>query len=486
MAPRQSRPASAPLPHAWRPVVVAVMAGMSLLGAYTVSTQHFNGMGAAMEKYIVPATSPSWRPSSSSSPSPAGGSDPVVPGKATTVAAAASAEALGYPGAPKPLTTQFTGNLTIDLVLTYLIGYFSGLLDGEVGLEHRLYAVWAFMQFGGCCAVMLLEGQRKGTKGWRAGAFTTTFTVLVQVMSYMFMQPLWTIAHLLTSDVAGLAGPVTISTLSVEDNLWELVVFPLTVTLTYICTIIPVFLPSPGVLTATQHYGWIAAWQPFPIYHFVVQWFLSRVVRVALGPLRLRNKQTGQPLSASRAYLTCVRWVYNFIAAMGIVAQVPVLALVLLPRSAWGPIRDIVPLPASLEAYLGNRSGASLSLWSIFAPYQPWNYPTVDAENLKSGELAPLAVHFLHYDMYLGCGSLLIWALYLYKTTAITGGGVSSGKRRPGQAPAMSLPGVAARAAGWFCIGGFPAAIATVLWHRDVAIHTLDGGGAQGGVKEKL
>ncbi|KAJ1332018.1 hypothetical protein MN608_05483 [Microdochium nivale] len=456
--------------HAWRPLVVATLAGMASLGLFTaIYVQHVNGMGVAMDKYMLPPPSPA----------AASGSDKTDP------SATAGVVATGYPGAPKPLTTRFTGNPVLDGILMYLVGYFSALLDGDVAPEHRVYGAWAMMQFGGCCAVMLLEGMRRGNGGGRVVGFTSTFTTLVQVLSYMFIQPIWAIVHLLTSDVAGRAGrPVTVATLCVEDDkLWDLVVFPITVTLTYICTLVPMFLPSPGVLNAGLHYGWIAAWQPFPVYHFVVQYFLSRVARAAFGPFKPRDSTTGRPLSASGAYLACIRWVYNFITAIGVAVQLPVLALVLLPGSARLAIRDI--LPASLTAHLGGSSGIqSLSLWSIFAPYAPWNFPTADAENLKSGGLAPLAVHFLHYDMYIGCGSLLIWALYLYKTTTTTGP-AGAGKRAP-TAMTPSLSAVAARAAAWFCVGGFPAAITTVLWHRDVAVHSLTGADGRGGVKEKL
>lgn len=117
------------------PVLVPTLVGMSLLGAYVgPAALGRNGFGDASAMYFL---------------------------------APADRQRSGYPGAPGPVFTDYTGVAAVDGLLAALVAYFSALLDGgdDVAPRFRLYGYWAFWQFGGLVVVLVLEGLRRGNRG---------------------------------------------------------------------------------------------------------------------------------------------------------------------------------------------------------------------------------------------------------------------------------------------------------------------------------
>jgi hypothetical protein len=194
------------------------------------------------------------------------------------------------------------------------------------------------------------------------------------------------------------------------------------------------------MVSAKTHYAAIAFWQPIPLWHYIVHVILSTLGRTFIGSLDGSN----QGAAGSSAYLSRVKGVYDLVFIGGAIGQLPILLLSLVPKEFLSTVAESLP-------WLRPYTASSVTLSSVFAPWSPLHPPTVDAETLSVGDLSPLAVYFLHWDMYIGCGALLLWALFLHRVAIKT----------------VGLWKLLAKAAVWFSIGGFASAVAALLWERD-------------------
>lgn len=269
--------------------------------------------------------------------------------------------------------------------------------------------------------------------------------LIFQTCSWTITTPLWLILHLFTSPIAKISSfTSTVSPSVLLVDLWDLAVLPLTVSLTYITPALPMLLPTQ--FGAFAHYAATALWQPFPLWHSIVQFTLSHIARFV-------DRTQGSPSAAASAspaaYLVQVKSVYSFVTLLSVVTQVTILQLVLAPAVVRKSLAVTYP---SLAAY----ADPSVTFASVFVPHGPLSSPAVDPAALGSGDLAPLAVHFLQYDMYFGCGAMLLWALYLHRNA------VAEAKASAAQ--------VAAKVAWWFALGGFAGALSTLLWERDSVV----------------
>lgn len=265
---------------------------------------------------------------------------------------------------------------------------------------------------------------------------------LGQVVSWQVLMPLWVLLFLLTSPLAK-ASPKA----SVLVDLWDMTVLPATVLLAIALPTVAMYLP-PASVSAKHHYAAIAFWQAFPMWHYLLHAALSALGRVSSGP---PAGPQGATLPSS-AYLSRVRGVYDLVFLGGAAGQLPILLLALAPEGILTAAADSFPW---LKPYVA----ASVTLGSVFQPWSPLSPPTVDAASVGPGDLAPLAVNFLHWDVYLGAGSLLLWALYLHRAAVRKG----------------SLVVLFAKVAVWFSLGGFASAVAALLWERDVYVLESDG-----------
>ncbi|KAH6652690.1 hypothetical protein BKA67DRAFT_659375 [Truncatella angustata] len=345
----------------------------------------------------------------------------------------------GFPGAPKPVFREFTSIKTVDGALAALVAYFSALFDGEIAPQFSLYSYWAFWQFMPLSVLVVLEGMRAGNRG-KVASWTSTMLFMAQLLSWQFLMPLWVILYLLTSPIARGHSPVPRSSLLVD--LWDITVLPLTVFLTFMLPTIAMYLPASMVDTKF-HYASIAFWQAFPLWHYILHTSLAFLGHTLLGALDGSKQGTIVPA----IYLARIRGVYDLVFIAGIVGQLPILFLALSPPGLLSPVANAFP-------WLGQYTNAAVSLSSVFLPWSPFNQPAVDPKTIGSGDLAPLAVFFLHYDMYIGCGVLLIWAIFLH----------------PNAAKSYNLARVLIKLAAWFSLGGFSSAVAALLWERDLYV----------------
>ncbi|RYP29244.1 hypothetical protein DL767_006843 [Monosporascus sp. MG133] len=391
-----------------RPALAAGLLGCALVGGYAaVGSMSKNGFGDAIFSYVV---------------------DPPH---------------AGFPGAPTPLLREYTGLGPADDVLAVLVGFFSGLFDGDIAPEHRIFTLWAMTQFAMCWTLLALEGLRAGNRG-RLVSWTGTMGLIFQVASWTITIPLWLILHLFTSPVAELSPASSVSASVLLVDLWDLAVLPLTVAFTFITPTVAMFLPSH--FSPAAHYGAIALWQPFALWHSIMQFVLSRLARVVDRAPPAVDAQ-GRSNTPPTAFLAQVKSVYSFVTLLSVAVQVTALQLVFAPAA----VRESLALS---YPGLGPFMEPSVTFASVFVPCGPLSAPTVDPASLGSGDLAPLAVYFLQYDMYFGCGAMLLWALYLHRNAVKKTTGLQ----------------VAGKVLWWFALGGFAGALSALLWERDTII----------------
>ncbi|KAK4197672.1 hypothetical protein QBC40DRAFT_285176 [Triangularia verruculosa] len=332
------------------------------------------------------------------------------------------------PGGP-PFDPRYTGNKAIDTQLANLIGFFSGLINGERKWDVDLAYLWTMGMFFSGWALVSVEAHRRANRG-RVISWTNTFGILVQIFSYLLGACSYLIVHLFTT------SPAT-DDASVPDG--EVRHLPLSMTLAYIMPMVLMSLPTPSIIPGKFHYDMAALWQIFPILQFLIQ----RGLNFACSPRSDSSKQAngiGKSLANH----------YRFVIFTAVLVHLPVLLVSLTPASmAFGPVwlRDMIT-----ETTFSN----------VFVPYAVWNPPVVDPVNVAAlgGDnkaelswLPGLTKHFLHYDIGSPTLAILVWAGYNYRAAARNGGGIGIEK-----------------IVGWLLVGG-PVALATVLmWERDERI----------------
>ncbi|KAK0726475.1 hypothetical protein B0T21DRAFT_350605 [Apiosordaria backusii] len=333
------------------------------------------------------------------------------------------------PGGPEPFDPRYTGNKAIDTRMGILIGFFSGLINGEKNWDVDLAYIWTMGMFFSGWALLSVEAHRRANKG-RVISWTNTFGNLVQTVSYALTVPSYLILHLFTT------SPAT-DDISVPEG--EVRHLPLSMTLAYIVPAVLMSLPTPEIIPGKLHYDMTALWQIFPVLQFLIHRGLNFACFPRTGNTP-KSKGVGKLLANH----------YRFVTLTSVLVHLPVLLVSLTPASvAFGP------------AWLRNMI-AQTTFSNVFVPYGVWNPPVVDLVKVAAlgGDnkadlswLPGLTKHFLHYDI--GCPTLaiLIWAGYNYKTAAGQSGGIGIGKL-----------------VGWLLVGG-PVALATVLmWERDERI----------------
>lgn len=263
----------------------------------------------------------------------------------------------------------------------------------------------------------------------------------MQLISYTIAGPIYFITSLFTSPVASASD---VNALAVNEG--EMAVLPLCITMAFLVPAFMMGLPSPQVIPQAEHQNWMATWQVFPILQTNLMFFLKSLVGSSgAGSEGNSNRVTmaRKPAGASP--------VYKFTMGLCVVAQMGFLAIALTPPTA---------LPANLEASYPWLLAMlkEVNIGSAI-PRVLWDPPSVDVEGLEKiwmAWLAPLAKHFLQWDVYSGNFALLTWAAYQYWAA-----GVGGGKRF-------------VKALGWLAVGGPVATAAFLLWERDEAVVERD------------
>lgn len=374
----------------------------------------------------------------------------------TLIEAVLAGDRAALPGGPEPFKRHWTGLAAVDGLLSFLVGFFSAIIDGanntgpdgKVEWNGYLFYVWGSSQFIAAWAMLLLESLRVGNRG-RLVSYIGLAGLLFQVGTWTVVGPLYLALHLLTSPVASLErgdGPRARRALFVL--LWDMALIPAVVTLT---DTLPAVLMNTAAAGAAAHYKAIAFWQFFPLWTVLAQAFLNPLCAFLFGSL-LPVDTAGKPAPLGRGYLTGVSGVYQFALTVCVGVHAPLVAVSLAPAAgrAW--------LAAQAPPYAGLFETASFA--AIFVPASPLDPPAIAATAAVDGSvaytgLAQAGAHFLRYDMLVGAVPFLLWAVYLHQTTAKT-------PLRP-----LALAG---KIGFWFVVGGAYAPAVALLWSRDAVV----------------
>ncbi|KAI1781477.1 hypothetical protein F4818DRAFT_38761 [Hypoxylon cercidicola] len=398
--------------------LVALLAGMSIFGfRATLGALGTNGMGAVLRDVLDPGTE------------------------------------AALPGAPRPLKRAFTGVGPLDRQLSLLVAFFAALIDDPgAGGEVLAFYVWGMAQFAAGWSLLVLEGRRAGNRGGLA-SWVGSLGLLFQNLTWTFAVPLYLGAHLLTSPVARLGAPGgSSSRKEVGDAgrralfvyLWDLALLPMAVTLGLVVPTVFMSMPFLFRQTAATHYNWIAFWQAFPLWTVLILDILHNACYYLLGSLTPQDAE-GKATTPGNGFMVAVSGVYEFGLTVCAVTHVPIVLISLLPGFARSALASFFPQHA---AFLSQVTFAR-----TFVPRSPAAPPAVDPAAYGAGDLAPVVMHFLQYDLYTGNTALLLWAFYLHVKAA-------------GRPLAKSLE----IAAFWSVLGGPVAAAVALLWDRDEVV----------------
>ncbi|KAM7195756.1 hypothetical protein V8F20_007326 [Naviculisporaceae sp. PSN 640] len=347
-------------------------------------------------------------------------------------------EELYIPGGPAPYRWTYTGFLKkTDQQLRILVGFFGAFLHGEMGESGRLASKYLTGQFCAGWMLVSLEGLRHGgLLSW-----TGFMGLIFQNVAYTNTVPIWLVLHLLISPTA---KTTSITSSSVTADPVSAKLLPLCVALCFGIPTVAMNLPSPDILSPKAHYAWVAIWQGFPVW--------QSVILMILRPFFSSIYSTANPRAAAAS-------VYKTILVISVYSHLSVLLIALIPASAI-PASVAGVLPSWIPEMLGEASFSE-----VFIPALPSNPPSVDPSTvdvIPSNWLAPLAVHFLQWDVYCGNLAVLIWAVFMYYVAAASSKAVSS---------SSSGAKVIGKTLGWFVVGGPVAAATYLLWERDEGVY---------------
>lgn len=286
---------------------------------------------------------------------------------------------------------------------------------------------------------------------------------IFQNAAYTITVPIWLALHLFASPTA---KTKSITSSAVGTDPVSTGILPLCVLIGFGIPTIAMGLPSPGVLSAPAHYAWIAIWQMFPVW--------QSLLLMILRPFVASSISRSSRVAASQR--SAVNRVYRVVLGLAVVSQMTALAVSLIPESA-------IP-----KAPVGNRVSPwvlemlrEVNFRNVFLPTWPSNPPAVDpssVEVIPTDWLAPLAVHFLQWDIYCGNLAVLIWAGCLYYLASSSSSRVSSVSLSNNNTKMTTTTTgfgdnvtILVKALGWFVLGGPVAAAAFLLWERDEAVY---------------
>jgi hypothetical protein len=246
--------------------------------------------------------------------------------------------------------------------------------------------------------------------------------------------PLWLFQHLLTSPVAKPLSGLNAKSIIQASSL-DLGLLPLSVTLGYIVPTVLMGLPSPSIVSLSQHQKFIALWQPFPAWTVVIHWALQYVFKQSAS-----KETTDGPSTASGSRsLRTADFVYTFALIQCAITHIPALAIALVPQSIFSEYLPALIFPSSSD------------FLSVYVPYYPT--PGTQVSSLAEGVHA-----FLQWDLHVSATAFLLWAILLYRNVTI--------ESKAG----FSIQKMLEKIAFWTLIAGPFGASTALLWERDAII----------------
>ncbi|KAK6952802.1 hypothetical protein Daesc_005096 [Daldinia eschscholtzii] len=329
-------------------------------------------------------------------------------GKLLRQIARGSSEAVTLIGGPTPFKYTYTGIGFVDAVISHWTAFVAALVD-DPELRWNTWALYieSMGQFCVGWGLLLLECRRAGNRGL-AVSWAGTLGVVFQAISWAFSLPLYFGLHLLTSPISkldGKGGKITGESARklLFVDLWDLALMPISLTLG---TLIPtLFMSLPSLFSSIGHYSWIAFWIPFGPWTVIAMDLFKSVASSAVGTLGPKDSD-GKPTTAGKGFYVAVSTLRVFLLGHHF-------------------HQDVAAAP-----FLGQ--------------------PAIDPVANGPGRFGPLVADFYLFDLYLGNGAMLLWALYLYL-------------KQTGSSPAKAVQ----KAAVWSFLGGFVAGAFALLWERD-------------------
>ncbi|KAK3348717.1 hypothetical protein B0T25DRAFT_457253 [Lasiosphaeria hispida] len=332
-----------------------------------------------------------------------------------------------FPHGPEPYLTSFTGIEAIDRTLMGTIAFFTFIIDGPQTWNVTLSYWYLMAQYSAGMTLMNLEGWRRSNY-WRVVSWTGIVGVIVQTCTYAVTIPLYLIIHLFTSPVASSRSLVIFDGLAVDQL--DQVLILISHFLAFFVPAIMMSLPSPSIVSPTNHYAWDALWQVFPLVQGALHTTLRTIVSfISSSPSKAHAKDSRPPPPAA---------IYKYAIGLCVASQTALLAVILTPGSS---------VPDSLSGVFSEVG------FSALVPWWPWNTPILatTAESNVGVGLAELTRLFFQWDMYSAGVGILVWSLYLFRVAC----------------PSASLAVRVPKVLFWTAIGGPKAAAAIILWERD-------------------
>lgn len=350
------------------------------------------------------------------------------------------------PGTDAPLLTSYTGIRRLDAQLAILVTFFAPVVDRSHS-NLTLSGGFGLGQFGAAWALLMLESLRFGNKAKVVSLYGTSpesecssrltfdsiviFGLILQNFTFAVTIPVYLLIHLLTSPSASLFPGKHTNTVLIVSPI-DLKLLPWSIVLGYVVPSLLMALP-PTIVSSTVHQQFIALWQPFPLWTVVVQWSGKFVYNL------FATKTSQSDSSQAKSYLKGVGSVYGFVLGLCIVTHLPVLAITLLPPSAF-PESSVILTRLSQSDFFG-----------VYVPYPP-------VLGLRFSDLAEGVQNFLVWDLYVGMTAVLLWATLLYRNAT---GGISN---------KSSWPKVVWKLLTWTLVSGPMGAATILLWERDANV----------------
>lgn len=209
--------------------------------------------------------------------------------------------------------------------------------------------------------------------------------LLIQMLAYAVVTPLYLILHLSTSPIA--RSP---SAADINVDMSSLISIPISIAMGYILPAVLLALPAPSVLTFDQKQIFMAVWQVFPVWVDVLQLGTPFLVSMVSNT---QKKSATSPTKASSGYIRAVRCVYLFALILAGFTHISAMTLALTSEL----------FPGLFAAkYVG-----------VFNPSNVF-FPSTISMTTQMSSIGRGALLLLQYDGLVGSASLVLWASALF------------------------------------------------------------------------
>ncbi|KAK5078705.1 hypothetical protein LTR64_002881 [Lithohypha guttulata] len=279
-----------------------------------------------------------------------------------------------------PMKQRWTGIEPVDKQLTTLVGFFYTAIDG-----NRIDITLSFLNLGSqvlaAWILITTESYRSGNKGSLTITSITIFGLLVAIVGYACVAPIYFVLHLINSPVVKNPRDWNV----VLDQPIKLAIVPVATLIGFGIPSALMALPAPGLLTLESKLNWTAIQQGWPIWIYFSQKALEALVAWFDPMVSMRTEKQKRAETAKYMYRA-------YVFALGASAGAHLL-FVGMGLAAW-------LLPGALSAKLQ----VQLHPENFFIPPNPFS-------DEKATTLANGALWFLQWDLIVGVLSTMVWGI---------------------------------------------------------------------------